>query len=62
MKLDGTKINILRAEKGLKIKDLAEASNVASSTIKKGFNKDIEPVCIGRIAKALDVAVIDIIQ
>ena len=64
MVLDEKKLQVILAEKGLMLKDLYEKSGVTEITlrrIRKGESTP-RPATIGRIAKALDVDVRDIIQ
>lgn len=61
MKLNKYAIEILRAEKGFTVSDLSKKSRVSQPTINRGFKKDITPVSAGKLAKALDMPVQDII-
>ena len=62
MKLNKHKLNIIRARKGLTLQEMYRAAKVASNTVIKGYDADIDPVTVGRIAKALDVDVTEIID
>ncbi|SCJ87609.1 anaerobic benzoate catabolism transcriptional regulator [uncultured Eubacterium sp.] len=61
MKLSKIKISMLRAKKGLSVKQLASLAKVSDRTITKGFTDEINPMCIGRIANALGAQIEDII-
>lgn len=61
MKLDRTAFDFARARKCIGISKLAKAANVSSGTIYAGFERNIDPVTIGKLAKALDVDVTEII-
>ena len=62
MIIDKTKFDILRAEQCLKIKDILEKANCSRTTICKiNSGSAMDPCTAGRIARALNVAVTDII-
>ncbi len=61
MKLNKTSIDLLRAKKCLQVKDVAAAAGVSTVTIQNGYKKNIDPVCVGKLAKALGVDVEEII-
>ena len=61
MKLNRNKLIILQAEKQMTVKDISQTAGVSYETIRKGYSQEISPVSIGKIAKALDVHVKDII-
>lgn len=64
MKLDYKKVDLILARKQMMIKELSQLSGIAESAlvkIKKG--KQIpRPATIGKIAKALDVDVTELIE
>lgn len=64
MKIDNNKLEVVIAEEGVMLKDLcakAEIGEVALRKIRQG--KTIpRPATIGKIAKALNVSVADIIE
>lgn len=62
MRLNKQKINIIRARKGLTLQEMYRAARVGPNTVIKGYDTDIDPVTVGRIAKALDVDVTEIID
>ena len=61
MKLNKNKLDLIRARKCAQLKDIAAAAGVSTATIQKGYKRDIAPECIGKIAKALNVDVEEII-
>lgn len=64
MKLDEAKLQMILAEKQMRLKDLYERSGVSDRALldlRKGKTTP-RPATIGRIAKALNVEVQDIIQ
>lgn len=64
MKLDNTKLSIALARKQLTSKKLSELSGVAESLLTKiKSGKQIpRPITIGKIAKALEVDVTELIE
>ena len=62
MKLDKKKLELARAKGCMTLKDLREKAKCSPNTIQKGLAVDIDPSVIGRIAEALGVDVIEIIQ
>ena len=60
MKIDKRKFELLRAKKVMSIKDLSEAAGVSSATI-CNYTDDVNPVSLGKIARALNVEPEDII-
>ena len=62
MKLNKTKVEILRGREDLSVPALAEKAGVCAATIYNGYVRDIEVKCIGRIARALGVDIEDIIE
>lgn len=64
MKLDEKKFERVLADKGLMLKDLCAEAGLAEITLRKIRQKKTtpRPATIGRIAKALNVEVQDIIQ
>lgn len=64
MKFDNEKFTVILAEKQVNLKDLCEEAGVGVTTlqrIRKGVTVP-RPATVGKIAKALDVDVKDIIQ
>lgn len=64
MKINQKKLEILRAEQELTLKELSKKSSVNLGIffrIGKGAN-DVRPTTVGKIAKALNVPVIDLIE
>jgi transcriptional regulator with XRE-family HTH domain len=59
LKINNKKVELLRAEKGLSLKGLAEKSGLSQSTMTRLSNNTITPRLdtIGKIAKVLDVPV-----
>ncbi len=63
MKLSREKIDLKRAGKCMSITDLAEVYGVSRSRMNIILNqREVTPVCAGRIAKALGVEVTDILE
>lgn len=60
MKLDRKAFDFARARKCIGINKLAKEANVGSNTIYAGFERDIDPVTIGKLARVLDVDVTNI--
>lgn len=61
MKLDKRKLDIIRAKRKIGVNRLAKKAGVGGSTIYAGYERNIDPVSIGKIAMALEVNVEDII-
>lgn len=63
MKLSKTKIDICRARRQMTITDLANRYGVSRSRLNIIMNqREVTPLCAGRIAKALDVDVTEILE
>ena len=63
MKADKEKIFILMANKCMEVKDLEVQSNMPRSTLNKVLaGKRVRPVTLGKVAKALNVDVENIIE
>ena len=62
MKLNKKAIDIIRAEKQIEVTELIKKSDISSSTLHAAYKRDVDPLVIGRIAKALQVNITDIIQ
>lgn len=62
MKLNRQALDLLRAKHCLTMAELAEKAGISKTTINTGYKKDIDPVPIGKLAKALCVAPEDIIM
>lgn len=62
MRLNKDKIFILRAEKGLHIKDIAKKCEVTPQAISNSlYAENVSAILAGKIAKALDVDVEEIL-
>lgn len=61
MRLNESALDIERAKACITLNDLSIKAKVAKGTIYKGYADDINPVAVGRIAKALGVEPEDII-
>ena len=61
MRLNRNKIMLLLAKKQITQKKLANIAKVAYLTIEKGYEKEISPASVGKIAAALGVPVEEII-
>lgn len=61
MKLNKAAIDLLRAKQCIMLDELAGMAKVSKSTICKGYTRDIDPLPVGKIARALNVPVEDII-
>ena len=55
MKLNKSAIDLLRAKQCLSMVDISKLAKVGTNTIYAGFTRDIDPLPVGRIAKALGV-------
>ena len=63
MKADKYKVELLMARRGLSKADIIQASGIAASTFTRAMNGDsVKPDTFGKIAKAFDVDVTDIIE
>ena len=62
MKLNKQAVDLLRAKHCLSVKGLARKAGISQATINTGYKRDIDPVPIGKLAKALCVAPEDIIK
>lgn len=64
--LDGHKLRRTRILKGFSIRGLAEAADVAPSTIalveRKGINRNFHPQTLAKCAEALGVETIDLVS
>ena len=61
MKLNKEAFTIIRARKCIGTHELARVAKVSSSTIYAGFEREIDPVAVGKLAAALGVDVTEII-
>lgn len=61
MQLNKDTLDLLRARECLTVLALAKKAGISQSTINTGYKKEIDPVPVGKIAKALNVDVKDII-
>lgn len=61
MKLKKKAIDLLRARTCMTVNDLSKTSGVSKCTINAGYERDINPVAAGKLAKALNVDVTEII-
>lgn len=61
MRLNKTAIDLLRAKQCLSMADVSKAAKVGTNTIYAGFTRDIDPLPIGKLARALNARVEDII-
>lgn len=62
MKLDKNAVDLLRAKHCLSVNMLSKKAGVGANTIYAGYERDIDALPIGRLAKALCVAPEDIIK
>lgn len=62
MRLDKTKVELLRAKKLKSVNELVEEAGICKPTLNRGYRKDIDPVSVGKIAKALEVEPEEIIK
>lgn len=62
MRLNKAAIEMARAKTCMRYDALETASGVSRSTVFKGYKTDIDPVCVGKIAKALGVPVEEIVM
>lgn len=61
MRLNRIAVEMLRARRCMTINQLANDAKVSATTIRRGFENNINAVCVGKLAKALNVNVEDII-
>lgn len=61
MRIDRKALDLLRARQCLTIKCLSKKAGVSTATLCAPNNRELTPTTIGRIAKALDVDVGEII-
>lgn len=62
MRLDKQKLEVARARRNMTLDGLRKAAKCSTNSIRKGYQVDIDPSVIGRIAGALEVDVTEIIQ
>lgn len=64
MKLNSEKLEFFMAEKGLKIKDLSQKTGIHKATISKIKNgvQKARPITIGKLAKALEINLIELLE
>ncbi|MGI6085239.1 MAG: helix-turn-helix domain-containing protein [Acetivibrionales bacterium] len=64
MKLNRAKVELAMADKCMAINDIAETSGIPRQTITAAINgrRNPKPITAGKIAKALGVSVIEIIE
>lgn len=62
MKLNKEKLDLVRTRQCMTLDQLRIKAKCSHSSIRKGCQEDIDPNVIGRIAKALEVDVIEIID
>lgn len=61
MKINKASLDLLRAKQCLLTRELAKLAGISDLTIRNGYKQDVDPVSIGKIAKALGVEPEDII-
>lgn len=61
MKISKTKYELAMARANKKVKDIVKAG-ISASTLTDIWERDVRPVTVGRIAKALGCDVTDIIE
>ena len=61
MKLNKAALDLARARKCLAVRNLAKQAKVSTGTIYTGFEREIDPVAVGKLAAALGVDVTEII-
>ncbi|SCJ97737.1 Uncharacterised protein [uncultured Eubacterium sp.] len=62
MKLNKYAVEMLRARRCITTNQLANNAKVSAVTIRRGYENNIDAVCVGKFAKALNINVEDIIQ
>lgn len=64
MKIDNKKLDLILANKCMSYLNLSEKSGISTTTLSRYRNKTqvARPVAIGKIAKALEVQAIDIVE
>lgn len=62
MRLNKQKVDLIRARKGIASTKVITDAKISSCSYYKGFKSEIDPVTVGRIAKALEVDVTEIID
>ena len=61
MKLNKNKMDLIRTRQCMTLEQLRIKAKCSHNSIKKGYQEDVDPNVIGRIAKALGVDVAEII-
>lgn len=61
MKLNKAALDLLRAKNCITVKELARKAEISQATIHTGYKRDIDPLPIGKLARALNARVEDII-
>ncbi len=61
MRLNKAALDLLRAKNCITVKELARKAEISQPTINNGYKRDIDPLPIGKLARALNVRVEDII-
>ena len=61
MKLNKRAVDLLRAKHCLSVSSLSKKSSVSKATIYAGYEREIDPLPVGKLARALNCAVEDII-
>ena len=54
MKLDKSSVDLLRAKRCISVYALSKLAGVGTNTIYAGYERDIDPLPVGKLAKALD--------
>lgn len=62
MKISRKKFDIARGNKGLSIKELSKMTGLSQATLLKVGKQELNPVTVGKIAKALNVTIEEIIE
>lgn len=61
MRLNKRTVDLLRAKHCLSVATLSKKAGVGSNTIYAGYEREIDPLPVGKLARALNCAVEDII-
>ena len=63
MKISKSKVELIMARNCLEMRELVNTSGLAKITVQRMLaGKDVKPVTIGKIAKALEIDVQDIVE
>lgn len=61
MRLSKENVDLARARNFLTFQQLGRLAGVSTVTIRKGYSKDIDPLSVAKVAKALNVDITEIL-